>query len=999
MAKKRNLFYGVVGLSLALSMAGIPAMAAPGEMIVQQASVCKGTVKDAQGEPIMGASVKVKGTGTGAATDVDGNFSIPNVSKGAVLQISYVGYVTREVTYQGSPLQVVLDDNEEMLNDLVVIGYGTVRKADLAGSVSVMDSKSFKDQPVTRVQDALNGRVSGVQVTSSGVPGGDIKIRVRGINSVNKSNDPLYVVDGMVRETGLDGINPEDIQSLQVLKDASSTAIYGARGANGVVLVTTRTGKSGQTAITFDAKVGVSNAYHIPEVMSTSEYASALVKYKGVSQSAMEEYINGTNPGVRWADELLRTGVTQDYKLAVSKGNADTQYYLSGNYMNHKGVIQNTEFTRYAFKGNVHSKVNKWLEVTADVNLSQSKFVGGGFNQNQQNPIMLSLNYSPTMKMKDEQGYYYKDPYNATTEPNPLGLLMANQGEHMRNAVNARTDLKFHILPGLTFTSTNGADYYDRRNYNFSTPKAGLPGTTFNMGNRDTYNIMLQSSNNLTYTNRFDKHSLTATGVWEVTSNEQRFLEVTGKELTNDDVGWWNVKDAAFRDGDNGYSKWTMLSAVARVMYSYNDTYMLTGTFRADGSSRFANKKWGYFPSIAAAWTVTNEPFMASVKNVMNELKLRTSYGLIGNQDIDPYSTLGALVSTSFDFGTDTKYTGYWANGLATPELTWEKVHQFDFGVEAAFFNSRLTIDLDYFYKKTTDALLWMSSPQYFGNVRFLQNAGEVSNTGLDFSITGRVISTPDLSWTSSINGSYLKNRVEKLSAKEPFIYGDTPAAGTVDPATIITKGESIGTFYGYKWIGVEKNADGKYVDMYLDKDGKPTATPGGEDRQVLGKALPDVTLGWNNTVTYKDWEFNAFFNAAFGAQRLNLLRYFMYSTPGASAFVTGSDYFSLVGTEMPDLDAVGNKSYGNSSKWLENADYLRLENLSIAYNLGRKITKFADIRLSFSVQNVFTLSGYKGIDPAGVSFSSNNVDSNNGLDMGAYPNPRTFTFGMRVSF
>ncbi|MGN0066177.1 MAG: SusC/RagA family TonB-linked outer membrane protein [Bacteroides sp.] len=989
----------VLPLALGLFFVGMPALAGTLEtsavsMVNQQVTKVTGTVVDGEGYPLIGVNVLEKGhQSNGAITDVDGHFVL-NVSPQATLVFSYVGYKTQEVALNGRrDLQVKLLEDSEALEEVVVIGYGAVRKADLAGSVAVMDSKQFKDQPITRVEDALQGRVSGVSVMSSGVPGGDMKIRVRGTSSVNKSNDPLYVVDGIVRESGLEGISPEDIQSMQILKDASSTAIYGSRGANGVVLVTTKSGKVGATQVIVDATFGLSNAYNIPEVMGTKEYAQALVEYKGIDQAAMQPYLSGTNPGIDWMDQLLRTGVTQNYKVAISKGSEDTQFYVSGGYLSHKGVVTDTKFERYSVKANVHSKLFKWLEMTADINMSQGNGSGAGFNQNQSNPLWVGLNYSPTMEMMNSLGQYNQDPYN-NIQKNPYGILHGNENDRKRSVVSGRIDLKFNLAKGLTFTTTNGVDYSDAKSYSYGN---SLVMGTSSMGNSDRYKLMLQSSNNLTYVGNWNKHSLTATAVWEATSSETRTMSISGNNLAAEQVGYWNVQNAKTRDASNGYSKWNLLSGVARVMYNYDNRYMLTATFRADGSSRFTNDKWGYFPSIAAAWTVTNEKFMKNQK-LFSEIKIRASYGLIGNQDITPYSTLGLMGSTSFNYGTDTNYTGYWASGLATPDLTWEKVKQLDLGIDLGFFDNRLTVSLDYYDKKTSDALLQQTAANYLGGTKYWVNAGEVSNKGLDISISGRILQNKEWQWTSTLNGSYLKNKVTKLTAEEPTLYGDSPSPGTVDPCTIIREGEAIGTFYGYKWAGLQQTADGKWVDGYYKADGTITTTPEGSDRQVLGKSSPDFTLGWNNTISWKNWDFNCFFNAAFGAQRLNLVRFAMNTSVGASMFVTDKDYFSEVGKTMPTYGSE-TKNYGNSSKWLEDADYLRLENISVAYTLPRKVTKFADLRFSFSVQNVFTISGYKGIDPAGSSFSASKVDADNGLDMGAYPNPRTYSLGVRMNF
>ena len=999
MNKRANLYFAAL-LGAMSPLCTVSALAAQSNSTIatatQQQNSCTGTVKDATGEPIIGATIRIEGKTGGTVTDLDGNFTLSNVAKGAKLTITYVGYKSQTLTWSGSPLNITLQDDANMLEETVVIGYGTVKKADLAGSVAVLDSKSFKDQPVARVEDALNGRMSGVQVMSSGVPGGAMKIRVRGASSVNKSNDPLYVVDGIVRETGLEGISPEDIQSIQVLKDASSTAIYGARGANGVVMVQTKSGKAGATQVTFDASVGFSSAYHIPEVMGTKEYAQALIDYKGVSQGAMQDYLDGTKPGIDWMDELLRTGITQNYKVAVSQGNDKTQTYFSANYMDQKGVITDTSSKRYAIKANMHNKIFDWLEMTTDINLAQTDNSGADFLQNQSNPIWVGLNYSPTMEMMDANGNYIKDTNN-NIQNNPYGILHGGEYDRKRTMVTGHVDLKFNLLKGLTFTTTNGIDYNDYKWYNFTSSKVNTSGNS--MGNNDATVTALQSTNNLTYNNKWGEHSLTATGVWEVTSNEVRRMGMTGTGIIHEQVGYWNVADATSKTPTNGYSKWTMLSGVARVMYNYAERYMLTGTLRADGSSRFTNKKWGYFPSVAGAWTVSNEKFWEPIRNAVEYMKIRASWGIIGNQNITPYSTLASLNATSFNYGTNTNYTGYWAGGIATPDLTWEKVKQLDFGIDLGFLGNRLSVGIDYFSKKTTDALLQQSSTGYLGGVTYWTNAGEVSNKGFDININAQIIQTKDLQWSSSLNASYLKNEVTKLSAQTPRLYGEKPAPGTVDPCTIIQEGEAIGTFYGFKWAGLQKNDKGQWVDTYYKSNGTITTDPDAStDRFILGHSNPDFTFGWNNTVTYKNWDFNMFCNASFGAKRLNIVRYVMNAEVGASMFVTDKDYFDNVGVTMPTIGAE-NKTYGNSDKWLENADYFRCENISIGYTFPRSVLKFADLRLTLSCQNLFTITSYKGMDPAGASFSDKNVDNNNGIDMGVYPNPRTFTFGVRMNF
>lgn len=640
------------------------------------------------------------------------------------------------------------------------------------------------------------------------------------------------------------------------------------------------------------------------------------------------------------------------------------------------------------------SQILPWLHVTTDINASHSIRKGGSFVTGKENPIWIAMNYSPTMQMMDGNNYA-KDPINAIAS-NPVGILRLHGGETMTNVLTGHVDLRFNLAKGLTFTTTNGVDYYDAKSYSFASKRVNPSNS---MGNNDTYRMMLQSSNNFTYMGKWNKHSLTATAVYEVTKYEERLMGISGKNLLTESVGWWDASMAQSRDVSNGIQNWALVSGVGRVMYNYGDRYQLTGTFRADGSSRFSKNKWGFFPSVAAAWTISNEKFMKNVKAVQ-DLKLRASFGIVGNQAIDPYSTLGLMTQTKYNFGTSSDYVGYWANDIATPDLTWEKTRQFDIGLDFAMFNHRLSVSVDYFDKRTTDALLKKTMPSYKGGASYWVNDGEISNRGVDISLTAHLIQNKDFTWSTTLNGTYLKNRVEKLAGGEnDFFFGSKPASGMVDEATIIKPGYAIGSFYGYVWTGLDES--GK--DTYLDMDGNGSID--GADRQVIGKATPDFTIGWNNTLTWKNWDLNLFFNGAFGVDRLNLARFTMASMVGDSRFITlreaYTENFDKVGQSAmyPGLKVTGNNYQAVSTKWVEDASYVRLENISLSYNLPKKVAKFADIRFTLSCQNLFTITGYKGMDPVGTTFSNSNVDVDAGIDMGAYPTPRTFTFGVRMNF
>lgn len=957
-----------------------------------QTTTIKGTVYDASDDfPLIGASVVVAGTKIAAATDIDGRFSL-KAEIGQTLEVSYVGMETAKVKITSDDMEIRLQPATNMLNEVIAVGYGSVRKADVAGSVSVLDSKAFQAQPVTTVGEALQGRVSGVNVISSGLPGASPKIRIRGSNSINKSNEPLYVVDGLVRESGLDGLNPEDIASMQILKDASSTAIYGSRGANGVVIITTRRGKQGESSITLDASFGVSQASNLPKIMNTKQYAQALIDYLNPQLAdELNPYLTGENPGIDWEDELFRTGTTQNYKLVYTKGTEGLQAYVSANYMKDMGVFEYSSYERFAARANVKANLTPWLETTVDVDMSHSTGHGISDFSFTTGPVWAAFTYSPTMEMYvPGTDVYAKDPYNSIMY-SPYGELTL-PNERRRDILNARVDLRFNIWNGLTFTTSNGVDYLNNYTYSMS-PSTRFEGVTTSMGNGNTNRWLLQTTNNLTYIGEWGPHNLTATAVWEATSATSRGMSISGQDLLTESVGWYNIGVAQTKNASNSFSKWTLMSGVARVIYNFDNRYMVTGTFRADGSSRLQNNKWSYFPSIALAWTASNEKFMAGLSPVISNLKLRTSFGIIGNQDISPYQTLALLSSVNVYYGTTTPLIGYWSDRVSTPNLKWEKTKQFDVGLDIGFLNGRFDLNFDWYYKRTSDALLQTTPPYYLGGKSYYVNAGEVSNTGVDLGITAHIIQGGDWNWDSNIQASYMKNRVEKLNALEPIIYSGSTQS-IVNDALIVKEGEPIGSFYGYQWAGI--NSDGQ--DTYYNQAGQVVTDPTAEDRVILGKASPDFTLGWNNTVSWKNLSLNVFFNGSFGAQRLNALRYAMNTLTGNSRFVTEESWLSEVGVTMADPSKyTTNFCPGESSKWIDNADYWRLENISLAYDFKRSLTGFADIRVSLSAQNLFTLTNYKGVNPASMSFGD--VEWKKGIDMGSAPAPRTYTIGARFIF
>jgi TonB-linked SusC/RagA family outer membrane protein len=954
-----------------------------------------GFVTDRYGEPLIGASVIENGTKNGTVTDTDGRFSI-STTQGTLLTVSYIGYETQKIKVgDKTDFQITLQENQKLLDEIVVIGYGTVKKSDLAGSVASVSAKQFKDQPVKRVEDILQGRTSGVEVTQlSGMPAGEVKVRVRGTTSINKSSDPLYVVDGIIASTGLNALNPNDIQSIEILKDASATAIYGSRGANGVVLVTTKQGVEGKTQIYADVAIGISNIIKKYDLLNAYEYATALNEYKGsstISAVDLEAYRTGAK-GIDWQNLMLQTGISQDYKLGFSGGTATNRYHISANILDMTAMTITTKFQRGQLRANFDNNLTRWLTISTKLNASRTT------TSNYSIDMMNFLNYSPTMEMKDPvTGVYNKDPFNAV-DNNPYGKRMANREDSYQYHLNGNMNLTFKIIDGLTLSVQAGANYYHNPNYTF-TSKLAAPGAISSMLNASVMNIFWQNTNNLTYDKTSGDHHLTATFVWETSSNENRRLEIIGSNLSNESVSYWNFKNAAVRDGGNAYSADAIVSGLGRLMYSYKGRYMLTGTFRADASSKFqtTKNKWGFFPSGALAWDIAQEGFMSDL-NMFHQLKTRVSFGVVGNQDIERYSTLGMLGTTSYDgWGTSQSHTGYWGARLATPDVTWESTYQYNAGIDASVLDGRLNFTVEYFLKDSKNLLFRKPSPLYNGGGSFWVNQGEIKNSGVEFSISAYPFGNRNfINWETSLNASYVKNTIVDLAGND-ILLGENNTGYGGGPIQAMQVGYPMGSFYLYKWKGFNSTGANLYERL---ADGSLTTSPTAADLTVMGQSDPDWTLGWNNTFTWKNWTLNLFFNAALGYNRLNMSRFALASQIGKYRFISlRESYYQAWDKVDNKADALyashsnsDNKTYPDSDFWLEDASFMKLKNISISYDIPKAKAKIADIQLSISGQNVWTLTKYTGMDPEVYS-------TYNGVDLGAYPVPRTFTFGVKLNF
>lgn len=948
----------------------------------------KGVINDEQGETIIGASVIIKGEDTGTTSDMDGRFTL-EAPEGATLVISYIGYHTQEVKVRKrSLLRVVLKEDNQLLDEVVVVGYGTVKKSDLTGAVSGVSNRQYKNQPVQRVENILQGRTPGVEVTAtSGMPGASMKVRVRGTTSINKSSDPLYVIDGIISSSGLDGINPSDIQSMEILKDASSTAIYGSRGSNGVILITTKQGSEGKAQVTFDASVGLSTVRKQYDLLNAYEYATALNDIRGsstISAEDLEAYKNGTK-GINWTDLLTRTGITQDYRLAISGGNEKVKYLISGNVLDQEAITIMSDYKRYGIRANIDSEVKPWLTISAKLNASSlHKHNEGGANW------LHVTNFSPTMELKDpETGVYNTDPYNMIGS-SPYGEMIVNNSDSYSYNLNANLTLLFKIMKGLTLSVQGGYDYDNSPSYSFRS-KLDSPGAINSASNANALHNYWQNTNNLTWQKQFGDHSFTAMGVWEISRSWDSQLKGTGSNLNNESVGYWNLGNAAIRDASNSYTEFSLASGIVRANYDYKKRYFITAALRADGSSKFqGDNKWGYFPSAAVAWDIAQESFMSN-QHVLDQLKLRASFGVTGNQDIAAYSTLGMLSGASYGWGTSTSSTGYWGYQFATPGITWEKTYQYDLGLDMSIGGFNITVD--WFKKQTKDLLFQKQVPKYNGGGTYWVNQGKLNNTGVELSLTTFPVKGA-VTWETSLNASYVKNEVADLAGDDFVLTANYSDLG--GPMQIMKPGYPMGSFYVYQWKGF----DDKGANLYQKADGSLTTNPTSDDLVVKGQASPKWTVGWNNTVTWKNWTLNVFFNAATGYDRLNISRFMAASMTGVSRFVTLRDaYFkgwdhvaNKADALYPSLTNTDNKSYANSDFWLEDASFIKLKNISLSYRIPRRVLKFASVQLSVSAQDLFTITRYKGMDPEVYT-------SYDGLDYGAYPIPRTITFGAKFRF
>jgi TonB-linked SusC/RagA family outer membrane protein len=829
-------------------------------------------------------------------------------------------------------------------------------------------------------------------------------VRIRGANSINSSNDPLFVVDGVsLGSISFQDLNVNDIESMEVLKDASATAIYGSRGANGVILITTKSGKSGKGNVELNTFVSF-NQIKKYDLLDPVGYAEQANHISGSDVYPNPASLAGT--GTDWQDQLYQTGITQNYQLSLSGGTEKSKYYVSGYFVDQTGVIVNTEQRKFAVRSNLSTKLSDKFSVGLNVFLTNIKSHNNGDLGGKGNPVTATLAWAPTASVYDDpETKAYTRYTNSPIWANPYMIAKETNYDGYSNSAVVNANVKYDITDWLSFNAVFGVDA------NFF--KSGFVNnqwinqTNQSSGQGLTTNYTLQNSDILTFHKTFnDVHNLTATAVYEQTSNRLDGFNANGSGLYSTAYGYYNLGLNASQAISSTYTNWGLQSFLGRISYAFNDKYLLTATYRADGSSKFQSteNKWASFPSVALGWRVINEDFMAN-QRLFSNMKLRGSWGKTGNQGIAPYSTLGLMNGQQYSYGTGTSYQGYSRGNPLNEDLKWETTDQWDIGLDLGFLDNRLNASMDYFHKNTTGLLLQQLIPDYDGGGNKWVNNGSVLNTGFEFSIGALVINGKDFKWNSNLNMTFFHSNVESLGGQSIF-YTGPGVNGVINTAIqVIKPGSPMGSFYLIPWEGIYNEADPTLGfqpgdNKYRDVDGNKSI--GYEDRVVSGSAIPKFVYGFNNDLSYKNWSMNIFIQGSQGNKIFNAT-YAMAAQPTSDVkyptLAASANYWTTknTGSAWADPASKTGRSYIESSQYLQDGSYLRFKNISLSYTLPRKTIGFADLRFTFSVQNAITITNYKGYDPE--SDSMGNSDVSVGVDNGAYPNPHGFTFGINAKF
>ncbi|MBQ9288251.1 MAG: TonB-dependent receptor [Bacteroidaceae bacterium] len=968
-------------------------------------STVTGVVTDASGEPLIGVNVLEKGTTNGTITGIDGDYTL-RVAQGKTLVFSYIGYITQEVVVRGSQLNVTLQDDTQLLEDVVVIGYGSMTRKDVTSSITTVMADQMNVGAFTSPSQLLQGKVPGLTITNTSDPNGSGSISLRGASSLREgaAMEPYYVIDG-VPGVSLSLIAPEDIESIDVLRDATATAIYGSKAANGVIIVTTKKGSKGEghSSIGYSGYVAIDNTLKTLDMMS----ASQLLSYAKTNNVDLSPYYDASNPAdTDWQKEVLRTGISHSHNLSINGGHGNTNYSASVNYINKEGVIRGTDMNRLTARSFLQtSALNDRLDLSFSVNASITNKHQGPTGTQGQSVLDAMYYYNPLVPVKNADGTWYKNT-TISQNFNPLSMVYEDVYGTEEKLLQGVAKVSYEIIDGLTangtFSYQNSQDIHN--NYDSSLSQLPTIGDRHGQAQRYTVeNIKKQMELYANYDHTFGAHKLglMAGYSWEQNDDNDGF-GLTAYNFYNDKLSYYNIGLANSMDIDGIWSAplstLRMISFYGRVNYSYNSKYLFQATIRRDGSSAFGkNNRWGTFPSASLAWRITEEDFMKD-QNVISDLKLRVGYGVSGNSlGFDAYTAIQTYGATGWFTYTDptgasSNYRTLNATSNTNPDLKWEKTGMFNVGLDFGFANNRINGTIEYYSKKTSDLIYgYPVSTNVYPYPWMTANVGEISNKGIEFSLNVDVIKTRDFNWATTINLSHNKNRVEKLSNATfsvDYINEAITDLGGYSTTTVqrIMEGAPIGQFYLWEWAGY---SDGKSIFNDYDENGNLVGTteePDETDRRKAGSAQPTLTYSWNNTISYKNWSLTAFFQGVAGNKIFNATRAFYNNV---TLMNTGKNMMADVATEQLATDT---RAQAPSDRYLENGAYFRLASLTLAYNVG-KVGKLIDgLRIYATCNNVFTLTGYKGVDPEiNLGGLTPGMDWRNST----YPRTRSFLFGL----
>lgn len=1016
----------------------------PAISLAQASKKISGKVLTETGEPLAGVTVQVKGTSVITTSAENGAYIIDITGNATALVFSYIGYAKQEVNVKNKTvLDVVLVADKNELSQVIVIGYGTVKKSDLTGSVVSVKADDLKAVPATSFDQALQGRAAGVQVTQlSGKPGAETSIRIRGTTSINAGNEPLYVIDGLLissdggdMNTGvtlgprigpLAAINPNDIESIEILKDASATAIYGSRGANGVVIITTKRGKAGKGTVTLDSYYGRQEIANKIEVLNAHQFGDFVNEAK-LNANQTPIYVNPKNlETTDWQDAVLRTAPMANYQITFSGGDDKTKYSITGAYFDQEGIIKSSNFKRYSFRSNLDREVSKRLTVGTSVTYARVTSNGVLTNAGTIVPGVVTdaLLFNPILPIYDSTvvgGYTYENDRGKL-----LGNPVAEVDKYNSYTVSSRffgnVYAKYKLIEGLEFKTSFGADAFSNKENSYAPyylKRAQASKGEASLGT--VQGLTWLNENTLTYTKQFkNEHSLNAVAGFTVQQFQNESMFVYAFDFPDDRTGYHDISAALNPQKPfNGESKWSLVSFLGRINYTIKDKYLFTVTGRSDGSSKFAEgNKYGFFPSGAFAWRVSKEKFMENV-HAISDLKFRASYGVIGNQAIPPYQSLalvGPYGEGVFNSSQGSEpYTGREPLSYVNKDLKWESTKQLDIGIDVSLFNNRISFTGDYYSKKTYDLLLSTPIPTTTGFTTTLLNIGNIENKGVDLDLK-TINTTGALQWTSAINVSINRNKMTNLNTNTDIL---------LPGGIILRQGLPIGTFYGYIFEGifqsdeeaakspvligqepsspnpasVAKAGDRKYRD--INNDGVINAN----DRTLLGNAQPKFTWGFNNTFSFKNIDLSFFFQGSQGNKMANLNNLDLLNFTGQNNVLAEAalNRWTPENPSNKNPRALSNGSLDVgifSSNIVEDASYIRLKNVTLGYRLPANILKrtgIQSLRIYAGATNLWTITDYTGYDPEANTYGQSTTLI--GIDYGGYPQTKTYTIGINIGF